>query len=151
MHKMQMYENLMDMLEREVKEVESKGELNQQSLDNLYKVLMSIKAADKRMETLGGQGMSQDGYRGNSNRMSYNSYDRSYDNSYARRGRDGDGDGRYSEDNFRDSSYRGRSYESYNSRDGAKQAMVQKLERLMDEPVSENDRLAIMDCINKIK
>lgn len=35
--------------------------------------------------------------------------------------------------------------------DGSKQAMVQKLERLMDEPVSENDRLAIMDCINKIK
>lgn len=151
MHKIQMYESLMDMLEREVKEISNKGDLDPQSLDILYKVMMSIKAADKHMETLEGQGMSQDSYR---------SYDgssrRSYD-SYARRGRDGDGDGRYSEDSSYRNSNRGRSsyedsYGSYGySRDAATDAMKKKLEDMMKEPVSENTRLALMDCLNKIK
>ena len=38
MHKLQMYENLMDMLEREVKEISNKGNLDPQSLDILYKI-----------------------------------------------------------------------------------------------------------------
>lgn len=144
MHKLQMYENLMDMLEREVKEIANKGDLDPQSLDILYKVMMSIKAADKHMETLGGQGMSQDSY----GRGSYESRNssRSYD-SYARRGRDGDGDGRYSEDSYRQS--RGRSYDY--SRDAATDAMRRQLEGMMNEPVSEDVRLALMDCLNKIK
>lgn len=151
MHKIQMYESLMDMLEREVKEISNKGDLDPQSLDILYKVMMSIKAADKHMETLEGKGMSQDSYR---------SYDgssrRSYD-SYARRGRDGDGDGRYSEDSYRNSNRGRSSYEDsygsygYSSRDAATDAMKRKLEEMMKEPVSENTRLALMDCLNKIK
>lgn len=68
---------------------------------------------------------------------------------------DGDGDGRYyeSRDNFRNRSNRGRSNESsYEySRDNAKRKMVQKLETLMDDTMSEYDRNAIMDCIEKIK
>lgn len=75
------------------------------------------------------------------------------DMSYARR--DGDGDGRYNEsrDNFRNRSYRGQSYGgSYEySRDNSKRKMVQKLETLMDDTMSEYDRNAIMDCIDKIK
>lgn len=158
MHKVQMYENLMDMLEREVKEISNKSQLDEQSLDHIYKIMMSIKAADKRMETLEG-GMSQERGRSNgrsNNRSygSYESYDGSYDESYegrsnARRG----SDGRYSRDNFRDSSYRGQSYEnSYGySRDNSKRKMVQKLETLMDDTMSEQERAAIMDCIEKIK
>ena len=151
MHKLQMYENLMDLLEREVKEIANKGNLDMQSLDILYKVMMAIKATDKHMETLEGGGMSQDSY-GRGSYESRNS-NRSYD-SYARRGRDGDGDGRYSEDSFRGGSNRGRSsYEdSYGySRDAATDAMKRKLEEMMKEPVSENTRLALMDCLNKIK
>ena len=149
MHKIQMYENLMDMLEREVKEIANKGNLDPQSLDILYKIMMSIKAANKHMETLEGQGMSQDSYRsydGNSRRGSY-------EGAYARRGRDGDGDGRYSEDSFRYSQDRGRSsYGSYGySRDAATDAMKQKLRTMMEEPISEDARLALMDCLNKIK
>lgn len=152
MHKIQMYENLMDLLEREVKEIANKGELDMQSLDILYKVMMAIKATDKHMETLEGQGMSQDSY-GRGSNESRNSSRRSYD-SYARRGRDGDGDGRYSEDSFRDSSYRGRSsYEdSYGySRDAATDAMKKKIEDMMKEPVSDSVRMALMECLNKIK
>lgn len=182
MHKIQMYENLRDMLEREVKDIEKKGELDVQSLDNLYKLMAAIKNTDKCIDYMkaeeGGMsnGMSNayrrsydnnrsyDGrsYDGMSNRMMPEwSYDMSNDGmsndgtSNARRGRDGDSDGRYNEsrDNFRNSQDRGQSYEnSYGySRDASKKKMVQKLETLMDDTMSEHERQAIMDCINKIK
>lgn len=144
MHKLQMYENLMDMLEREVKEISNKNQLDQQTLDNLYKVMMSIKATDKHMETLEmGQsyGNSYGGSYNRSNR-SNDMYDRSnesYDGSYE--------NARRSRDNFRDNSYRGRDY----SRDNAKQKITQKLSTLLDDTMSEYDRNAIMDCIEKIK
>lgn len=165
MHKTQMYENLMDMLEREVKEISNKSQLDAQTLDNLYKIMMSIKATDKHMETLEEEGMSQERGRSNARRSygsndgSYGSYDGSYGESYgsyesyegrsnARRG------GGRSRDNFRDSSYRGReSYEgSYGySRDNARSKMVNKLSTLLDDTMSESERNAIMDCIEKIK
>ena len=192
MHKLQMYESLRDMLEREVKDIEKKGDLTEQSLDHLYKLMTALKVADRCIDREKGEenGMVSNnsygsyGYR----RNSYNSYDGmsngysgimpySRDNSMgnmpngmsngmsndmsnegmsnARRGRDGDNDGRYNEsrDNFRNSQDRGNSYEnSYGySRDTTKKKMIQKLETLMDDTMSEHERQAIMDCINKIK
>lgn len=140
MHKTQMYENLMDMLEREVKEISNKSDLDPQTLDNLYKIMMSIKAVDKHMENLDGSSYDMMAPR------SYGSYD---DMSYARR----DSNGRYSRDNFRYSPDRGHPYEnSYGySRDNARQKMVQKLTSLMDDTMSDSERSAIMDCIDKIK
>lgn len=184
MHKLQMYENLRDMLEREVKDIEKKGDMTEQDLDNIFKLMTTIKNTDKCIDKERGEegGMSNTSY---ANRRSYDgmsngmmpyhmsmngrSYDgRSYENnmsndtgmsndgmSNARRGRDGDGDGRYNEsrDNFRNSQDRGNSYEnSYGySRDTTKKKMIQKLETLMDDTMSEHERQAIMDCINKIK
>lgn len=163
MHMMKTYENLHDMLEKEVMEIEKKKELDQQSLDNLFKLMTTLKNTEKCMNY-------EEGGESYGNRRSYGrSYNRSYDGmsnrmmpnyayddgmSMARRGRDGDGDGRYSEDNFRDSSYRGRgSYDnSYGySRDNSRKKMVEKLTTLMDDTMSEHDRNAIMDCIEKIK
>lgn len=158
MHMMKTYENLRDMLEKEVMEIEKKKDLDPQSLDNLFKLMTTLKNTDKCMDY-------EEGGESYGNRMSYGrSYNMShrmmphyaYDDgmSMARRGRDGDGDGRYSEDNFRDSSYRGRnSYEnSYGySRDNSRKKMVEKLTTLMDDTMSERDRNAIMDCIDKIK
>ena len=222
MHKLQMYEDLRDMLEREVKEIEKKGDLDVQSLDNLYKLMTAIQVTDKcieREEGGGQQSQQGGGQSGNSSRASYGysgayangyandmsndysrmmpypyamgnsngSYERgrsnesrayesrAYDSSNdgmsnARRGRDGDSDGRYNEsresresrenresresrDSFRNSQDRGRSYENtYEySRDASKKKMVQKLETLMDDTMSEKERQAIMDCIDKIK
>lgn len=185
MHKLTMYEDLRDMLVKEVTEIEKKGTLDAQTLDNLYKLMSTIKYTDKCIDREKGGEMSMamayenrsygGSYDGMSNRNGGGSNanagggnsrmmpwgNRSYDDSYdmgmsnARRGRDGDGDGRYSEDNFRDRSYRGReSYEnSYGrySRDTAKKKMVEKLTTLMDDTMSENERNAIMDCIDKIK
>lgn len=189
MHKLQMYENLRDMLEREVKDIEKKGDMTEQDLDNIFKLMTTIKNTDKCIDKEKDEegGMSNNSY---GNRMSYESnmmpypmsmdrrsydgrsydmsndrqsYDgRSYDGmsndgmSNARRGRDGDNDGRYNEsrDNFRNSQDRGgNSYEnSYGySRDTTKKKMIQKLETLMDDTMSEHERQAIMDCINKIK
>lgn len=185
MHKLQMYENLRDMLEREVKDIEKKGDMTEQDLDNIFKLMTTIKNTDKCIDKEKGEegGMSNTGY---ANRRSYDgmsngmmpypmsmdgrSYDgRSYEYntsndmgmsndgmSNARRGRDGDSDGRYNEsrDNFRNSQDRGgNSYEnSYGySRDTTKKKMIQKLETLMDDTMSEHERQAIMDCINKIK
>ena len=158
MHNLQMYENLRDMLEREVKQLSNKNDLDAQGYDHLYKVMSALKNVNKCIEEESMEGASYEG-RGRS-RASYgmsNNYSRmmpySMDNmSY---GRDGDGDGRYNEsrDNFRNRSYRGQSYEgSYGySRDNARQKMVSKLETLMDDTMSDRERDAIMDCIDKIK
>ena len=163
MHMMKTYENLHDMLEKEVMEIEKKKDLDPQSLDNLFKLMTTLKNTEKCMNY-------EEGGESYGNRSSYGrNYNRSYDGmsnrmmphysydegmSMARRGRDGDGDGRYSEDNFRDSSYRGRgSYDNtYGySRDNSRKKMVEKLTTLMDDTMSEHDRNAIMDCIEKIK
>ena len=149
MHKIQMYENLRDMLEREVKEVEKKNDLDPQSLDHVYKLMCTIKNIDKcidrEKEEMGGM----------SNGYSRNSYGimprESYDNvHYGRR----DSMGRYSEDNFRYSPNKGRnSYENYYgySRDSAKESMVSDLMRMADGTGNERERMAIMECIDKIK
>lgn len=142
MHKLQMYEGLRDMIEKEVTEIEKKGSLDPQGLDNLYKLMTALKYTDKCIDRENGE-----------------SYGRmmpmwNYDNGMSMR-RDGDKDGRYNEsrDNFRNRSYRGR--ESYEepygySRDNSRKKMIQKLETLMDDTMSEHERQAIMDCINRI-
>lgn len=156
MHKMNMFENLRDMLEREVQEIQKEGNLDTQKLDNLYKLMSALKHTNQCIEEESMEGASYDnrgmryGMSNNYSRMMPYSMD---DMSYARR--DGDGDGRYNEsrDNFRNRSHRGQSYGgSYEySRDNSKRKMVQKLETLMDDTMSEYDRNAIMDCIDKIK
>jgi len=157
MHKLQMYENLRDMLEREVTEIQKDSNMDAQKLDNLYKLMSALKHTNECIEeesmegaSYEGRGRSRYGMSRNYSRMMPYSMD---DMSYARR--DGDGDGRYNEsrDNFRNRSYRGQSYGgSYEySRDNSKRKMVQKLETLMDDTMSEYDRNAIMDCIDKIK
>lgn len=184
-HKLQMYENLRDMLESEIKEIEKKNDLTESSLDNLYKLTTALKVVDRCIDREEGEQnvSSNHSYaRDRYGRYSNNSYDdmsNMYPTPYAlaqekmmspnnrikqamkeegidvpysnasRRGRDGDGDGRYSEDNFRNNQSRGDSY-GY-SRDASRKKMVQKLETLMDDTMSENERQAIQECINKIK
>ncbi len=97
----------------------------------------------------------------------------SYDYSNAgRQGRDGDGDGQYSEDGgsyrrgrdartgryvSRDGgSYDDSSYNSYRrggrySRHTEKERMIEKLETMMDSASSERERQAIMKCIDELQ
>lgn len=127
----------------ELEELESKAKRGKLSMTD---VQYADTLAHMKKNLLAAEGMM--GGMSNNSRRSYESSERSYDsyegNSNARRGRDGDSDGRYSE-------YSNRSYGSYRySRDGATKAMKKKLEEMLEEPVSENVRLAIMDCMNKI-
>lgn len=121
-------------------------------------------------------GMSNRGsYDGMSNRGSYNqgSYRGSYDgrsmdgqsrdysmdgNSMdGRRGRDGDSDGRYSEEGSyrRGRDARGRytsndSYDGY-SRHTEKERMIEKLRTMADSTGTEKERMAIMRCIDQLE
>lgn len=44
-----------------------------------------------------------------------------------------------------------RSYDRGYARDAAKEQILGRLERLMDDATNETDRMAIEDCINKIE
>ena len=92
-----------------------------------------------------------------SNRGSYNSYN-SYEGSYARAGRDGDGDGQYSENysGRRGRDARGRytsrdgSYDGY-SRHSEKERMIDKLETMADITSDQKTKRAIEQCIDKLE
>lgn len=146
MHKLQMYENLRDMLEREVTEIEKKNDLDEQSLDHLYKLMATLKNTDKCIEREKG---------GDSYGRSYNmrGMSRGYMPYYDMRDRDNDGRYNESRDNFRGDSYRGRSNESGRSYDYSRDSrpkMMDRLQMLMDEATNENERQAIMDAMNRM-
>ena len=140
MHRLQMYENLHDMLEQEISKIQSKGELDPQSLDNLDKLMRTVKNTDKCIDREGGS-------QSYGNRMSYGRYDMMPMESY---GMERDRDGRFSRDNFRDSSFRGGSYgQSYEySRDNA--PLMQRLETMMNEARNDSERQAIKDFVNRM-
>lgn len=204
-HKLQMYENLRDMLEREVQKIEKKNDIDEQSLDHLFKLTSSLKAVDKCIIREQEYEAEKNGYSMNMNSMQpmasnaaypmnsnaayprysnrgynriyidgegvreamkYHSndggrYGGSYDpspyeqqhegNSYAVRGRDGDSDGQYNESSHNNHPYNDYSRGGGYSRDEARKKMVQKLETLMDDTMSEKERQAIKDCINRIE
>lgn len=150
--------DLKEMLEDDVKKITKKGDISPEELSNVYKAIDIIKDIEtiKAMREHGDysqEGGSYGSY-GNSYRRPYYSYDgNSMDdgismgnsmagnsmNSYARRGRDGDGDGRYSE--------RG----SYGySRHENKEQMIQKLEQMMQTAQNEEQRKAIRRCIEEL-
>ena len=108
-------ENLTD----EIKELNKKGDISPTELDRAYKavdIIKDIKTIEAMEQSGGSYDYSNEG--GYSRRGSYDSYSNNSYNSYeggmsnARRGRDGDGDGRYSEARGRDAMGR------YTSRDG---------------------------------
>ena len=120
---MQVLYDLCELLEDELHDVVKKGEISSTELEGAYKAVDIIKDI-KTIEAM--EDYSYDDY---SRRNSYDGDNMSYNMSNARRGRDGDGDGRYSERRGRDA--RGR----YTSRDMGysgedKQQMIQKIEQL---------------------
>lgn len=133
---MQALYDMCEMLDDELKEIVKKGDISPTELDRAYKAVDIIKDI-KTIEAM--EDYSYDDY---SRRNSYDgdnmSYNMSRDMSNARRGRDGDGDGRYSEDASYRRGGRGRysregSYNSYEqgySGHDDKQQMLQKIEQM---------------------
>lgn len=143
-----MYEDLRDMLKQELNAIVKKGEVTKENLDNIYKLICSLhKTAHLIMDESGNgysQGYSQRYYRdGGSYDYSGNSYN-SYD---GRRGRDGDSDGRYSEEY---SGRRGRYHDGYSGHDD-KQQMVEKLRKMAQETSDQQTKMMIQDCIRGIE
>lgn len=161
--------DLKEILEDEVKNMTKKGDITPQELENAYKITDILKDIEtiKAMQEAGEQGQysraydyARDGgsYDGNySQRMYYDG--NSMDYSQARRGRDGDGDGRYSEDGSyrrgrdamgRYTSRDGGSYDDYSRHDN-KEQMMAKLRQMMQSAGSEKEREAIRQCISKLE
>ena len=125
-------ENLKDTLCEELEKVSKKDQIGQADLEVIYKLASSIKNIDKILDYSSygrSYGRSYDG----------RSYDGWESHSYARRGRDGDGDGRYNEGRSRDSSY------DYSRR------MSEKFRRMMDDTSNDRERDAIMRCIEQLE
>lgn len=134
MHKLY---NLRETLCEELEKVAKKDSIDTNDLNVIDKLAHSIKNLDKIIgeESYGGgyyMGSYDRGWDSH-NRGSYDSY--GYHDSYARRGRDGDGDGRYNE---------GR------SRDGYSRDMKERLNRMMREASNDKERDTIMRCLEEL-
>ena len=136
MHMVNTYENLRTKLEREVEDI-NKAEFTEQSVVNLHHILKDITLLDCLIDK---------------------EYDKDYSNGYYNDNHsykvpmwmtDGRSNG-MSHNNFRDSSHRGWYDEGGFSRDNARQKMIQKLETLKDDTMSEYERKAINNCIENI-
>ena len=121
--------DLCDMLDDEVRQVVQQGDISPSELDRVYKAVDIIKD----IKTIDAMENSYDSYRG-----SYDSYDNMGNSNRmyrdGRRGRDGDNDGRYSEDGYsnrrgRDARGRYTSRDSYDAQQD-KMQMIQKLDEM---------------------
>lgn len=151
--------DIQDMLEDELKKISKKEDMTTSDLENTYKIVDIIKDVST-IDAMKQGGYSQE-YSRNSYGGSYNSYDRggsynSYEGSYARdggsyarRGRDGDGDGRYSEESSYARGGRG-SYESGYSRHG-KEDMIDHLKEMMRNARNEEEREAYRKTIEQLQ
>lgn len=141
-------EKAMDSIAESMKKLEKDPErLNADDADYLNDLAHIVKS----VKTVIAMEEYSDGYSGdggwNYNRPYYTSGNYYMGNSGVRRMRDSMGrftsrDGGYSNGNYS----RGDGY----SRDASRKKMVQKLETLMDDTMSEQERMAIEECINKI-
>ena len=158
--------SIQDMLEDELKEISKKEDITSMDLENIYKMVDIIKdiTTVDAMHKAEQEGYSRDYARDYSRGYSedyanaYGSY-RSYD---GRRGRDGDGDGRYSEDGSyrrgrdamgrytsRDNgSYRG-SYDDYSG--AGKEDMIMHLTEMMRNARDEDERESYRKALEQLK
>lgn len=154
--------DIQDIMEDELKSISKKEEISSADLDNIYKMVDVIKdiTTVEAMHKAEQEGYSRDYARDYSRGYSedyanaYGSYRTSYD---GRRGRDGDGDGRYSEDGSyrrgRDSMGRYTSRGSYDdgySRHG-KEDMIGRLEEMMRNARNEEERESYRRAIEQMK
>ena len=148
--------DIQDMLEDELKKISKKDDITSMDLENMYKMVDIVKdiTTVDAMHRAEKEGYSRDYARDYSRGYSedyanaYGSYRTSYD---GRQGRDGDGDGRYSED----SSYRrGRdSMGRYTSRDGGYSGhdMAHHLEDMMRNARTEEEREAYRKALEQMQ
>ena len=148
--------DIQDMLEDELKTISKKEDLTAMDLENIYKmvdIVKDITTVDAMHKA------EKDGYSRDYARDYARGYSEDYSNAYGyrshdgRRGRDGDSDGRYSED----SSYRrGRdAMGRYTSRDGysghGKDDMIDHLQELMHNARTDEERESYRKALEQLK
>ena len=152
---MHILEDLSYVLEDMIEPIAKKQDISPTELDNVYKAVKTMNYIET-IKAMKEYGNSNEGSyaRGNSYRGSYNSYEggnsnRGSYNSYEGNSRDG-----YSGENSyrrgRDAMGRFTSRDGY-SRAEDKQQMISKLEKMMQNASSENERQAIMECIRSME
>ena len=130
-----------EKLSRELVQYTQKRDISNENLDTIYKTVKSIYY----LTTLSAMDeYSKDSsMRRNTSMDDYMSgYSRGY--SEARRGRDGDSDGRYNES----ASYGYQSF-GYSGHD-SKEHLISKMREMMQD-LQPNDKQAVMECINRIQ
>lgn len=146
--------DIQDMLEDELKKISKKEDLTTTDLDNIYKMVDIVKDVTTvdAMHKAEQEGYSRD-YARDYSRGYSEDYSNAY-GSYARRGRDGDGDGRYSEEG---SYRRGRdAMGRYTSREGgysghSKEDMIEQMKEAMHNARNEEERESYRRAIEQMK
>lgn len=141
-----MYEDLRDMLRQELNAIVKKGELTKENLEFIHKIVSSLDKTEHLLQandggysnrrSYGSYGYANNGYANNS----YDYANNSYEYSRGRHGRDGDGDGRYSEN-----------YTHGYSGHDEKTKMVDKLRTMAQEVSDPQTKMMIQDCIRGIE
>lgn len=139
--RMKSMEELKDMLCKELDKIAKQGELSASSLENVHKLIDTIKIIDKIIM------LEEDGgYSRNGDWEARGSYGR--ESSYANRRGTHYVRGHYSRD---DGYYNDERYNHRYSRDDAKGKMIEMLERIMDETGGQREREIIEHCIAQIE
>lgn len=120
--------DLKEMLEQEIKEISNKGELTAGSLDTVDKLTHSLKSIDTII-AMSGEGEYSQRMNGGDMNGGYSGYYPRY--VYARNQRRS-ANGRYSRDDGRD-------------------AMIEKLEDMMEDAPDEKTKSAIQKCISQME
>ena len=153
--------DIQEMLEDELKKISKKDEITSMDLENIYKMVDIVKDvstvdAMKRAEREGySRDYARDYSRGYSEDYanaygSYNSYD-------GRRGRDGDSDGRYSEESsYRNGRGYSRGYVGRNSYDGgysgdSKEQMIEYLQEMARNARTESERESYHKAVEQLR
>lgn len=135
-----------EMLMKELKEYEKKGNISMNSLDVIHKMTDTIKNIDK-IEMLEEGGYSEDGH--------YMGEGRIYGTSYARDGRRGEHyvRGHYSrDDDYSNDGYsERRDYRGRYSRDDSKDMMMRKFDEMLGEAKTPAERETLKKCIEAIE
>lgn len=141
---MESYYELKEMLCKELEEITMKGELTAGSLDTVDKLTHSIKSLVTIMAMEESGYSNEGGYSGARRRDSMGRYADS--GSYGRY-MDSENDGGYSGRRYNDGGYSGRRY----SRDEGKSHMIHKMEKMVENASTQEDRETLQQALSKLK
>lgn len=142
MHKITMYENVLEMVEHEISELQKNGLKTKEDACALHDLLSCVKNATTHIDYLKMKKAIEEDVENNADKMSMDGpvHHRMMPNGVSNRSF-------YYRSNDASNEYNSYGY----SRDESKRKMVNKLTTLMDDTMSDKEREAIQDCINKVE